>query len=69
VTRTRKPKVGKKVKLLLRFATIADVGRDFALKFHAEEGNRDLAGNNARESRSFHTEQPEENCSHDRRER
>ena len=49
--RRRKPKVGNKVEALLRFSTVADGERDFALKFYAEEGNWDLVGNNARESR------------------
>src|SRR5450755_4055410 len=31
------------------------------LKFYTEESNRDLVGNHSRKSRSFHTEQLEEN--------
>ena len=49
--RRRKPKVGHKAKALLRFSTVADAERDFALTFYAEEGNWDLVGNNAQEAR------------------
>ena len=49
--RTRNPKVGNTVEALLRVSTVADAERDFALKFYAEEGNWDLVGNNAQESR------------------
>lgn len=49
--RTRNPKAGNTVETLLRVFTVADAGRDFALKVYAEEGNWDLVGNNARESR------------------
>jgi hypothetical protein len=39
VNRTRKPKVGNKVKALLRFATIADAGRDFAMRSTPRKAN------------------------------
>jgi catalase-peroxidase len=35
--------------------------RDFAVKFHTEEGNWNLVGSNSRKSQSFHMEQLEEN--------
>src|SRR6202165_3916990 len=35
--------------------------RDFAVKFHTEEGNWNLVGSNFRKSQSFHMEQLEEN--------
>lgn len=41
---------------MLRVSTVADAERDFALKFYAQEASRDLVGNNARESRSFHAD-------------
>ena len=65
----RKPKVGNKTRVLLRCSTVADAERDFALNVYAEEGDWDLVGNNAQESRQFCTEQPEENCNHDGRKR
>ena len=40
----RRPKVGNKVESLLRFSTLADAERDFALRFYAEEGNWDRVG-------------------------
>ena len=51
IRRRRKPKVGNKVESLLGFSTAADAEHDIALKFYAEEGNWDLVGNNAQESR------------------
>jgi catalase len=37
--RTRKPKVGNTVWVLLRLSTVADAERGFALKFYTEEDN------------------------------
>jgi hypothetical protein len=49
--RTRKPKVGNTVWVLLRLSTVADAERGFALKFYTEEDNWDMVGNKARKSR------------------
>jgi hypothetical protein len=49
--RARYPEDCNTVEALLRLYTATDAGREFALKMYTDEGNRDLVGNNARESR------------------